>query len=274
MTTKASLRLLASKSRESPSADSQNPSALPANGQRQRTTLDSLHRRADGRPGRKGIEIKLYYSPGVCSLSPHIALREAGLPFELVKVDYATKQLPGGGDYRRLNPLGYVPLLELDDGQLLGEGPAIVQYIADLKPASGLAPAAGTLARYRLQEWLGFINSELHKAYSALFDPAHPAELKATIREKIGQRLDRVVERLQGRPWLLGERFGGRCLPLHRARVEPLRRHRPGALAGAAGVRGAHPPAPGGAGGAARGGAAQVGRVDRRIGLDNTKPYG
>ena len=151
--------------------------------------------------------MKLYYSPGVCSLSPHIALREAGLPFELVKVDAETKKLPGGGDYRRLNPLGYVPLLELDDGQLMTEGPAIVQYIADLKPDAGLAPAAGSLERYRLLEWLGFINSELHKAYSSLFDASYPVEIKEAIRKKIGQRLDRVVDRLQGRAWLMGERF-------------------------------------------------------------------
>lgn len=151
--------------------------------------------------------MKLYYSPGVCSLSPHIALREAGLPFEAIKVDYASKQLPGGGDFRRLQPLGYVPLLELDNGELLAEGPAIVQYIADLKPEAGLAPPAGTLARYRLQEWLGFINSELHKAYSSLFDASYPSELKAAIRDKLATRLDRVAEKLQGRPWLLGEQF-------------------------------------------------------------------
>ncbi len=151
--------------------------------------------------------MKLYYSPGVCSLSPHIALREAGLPFEAIKVDYASKQLPGGGDFRRLQPLGYVPLLELDNGELLAEGPAIVQYIADLKPEAGLAPPAGTLARYRLQEWLGFINSELHKAYSSLFDASYPPELKATIRDKLATRLDRFAEKLHGRPWLLGEQF-------------------------------------------------------------------
>lgn len=151
--------------------------------------------------------MKLYYSPGVCSLSPHIALREAGLPFEAIKVDYASKQLPGGGDFRRLQPLGYVPLLELDNGELLAEGPAIVQYIADLKPEAGLAPPAGTLARYRLQEWLGFINSELHKAYSSLFDASYPSELKAAIRDKLATRLDRVAEKLHGRPWLLGEQF-------------------------------------------------------------------
>lgn len=151
--------------------------------------------------------MKLYYTPGVCSLSPHIALREAGLPFEAIKVDYASKQLPGGGDFRRLQPLGYVPLLELDNGELLAEGPAIVQYIADLKPEAGLAPPAGTLARYRLQEWLGFINSELHKAYSSLFDASYPSELKAAIRDKLATRLDRVAEKLHGRPWLLGEQF-------------------------------------------------------------------
>jgi glutathione S-transferase len=151
--------------------------------------------------------MKLYYSPGVCSLSPHIALREAGLAFELVKVDYETKKLPGGGDYRRLNPLGYVPLLELDDGQLLAEGPAIVQYIADRKPEVGLAPAAGTLPRYRLQEWLGFINSELHKAYSSLFDASLPDSVKAAIRKKLGTRLDHVVTRLGAQPFVLGDRF-------------------------------------------------------------------
>jgi glutathione S-transferase len=152
--------------------------------------------------------MKLYYSPGVCSLSPHILMREAGLTFDLIKVDYASKQLPGGGDYRRLNPLGYVPLLELDNGELLAEGPAIVQYLGDLKPEAGLVPAQGSFARYRLQEWLGFINSELHKPYSALFDSSYPAELKAQIRTKIGQRLDYAVERMNGQAWLVGERFG------------------------------------------------------------------
>lgn len=151
--------------------------------------------------------MKLYYSPGVCSLSPHIALREAGLPFEAIKVDYATKQLPGGGDFRRLQPLGYVPLLELDNGELLAEGPAIAQYIADLKPEAGLAPPAGTLARYRLQEWLGFINSELHKPYSTLFDSTLPDAVREAVRDKLATRLDRVADKLKGRPWLLGESF-------------------------------------------------------------------
>ena len=149
--------------------------------------------------------MKLYYSPGVCSLSPHIVLREAGLPFDLVKVDYATKRLPGGDDYRRLNPLGYVPLLQLDDGRLLHEGPAIVQYLADLKPGSGLAPPAGSFERVRLQEWLGFINSELHPKYSSLFDKSWPAELHDAVRAKLALRLDKVAAQLGTQPWLLGD---------------------------------------------------------------------
>jgi glutathione S-transferase len=151
--------------------------------------------------------MKLYYSPGVCSLSPHIVLREAGLSFDLVKVDYETKQLPGGADYRRLNPLGYVPLLQLDDGRLLQEGPAIVQYLADLKPDSHLAPAAGSFERVRLQEWLGFINSELHTRYSSLFDKTWPTALHDAVRAKLSLRLDKVAAQLDGQPWLLGDTF-------------------------------------------------------------------
>jgi glutathione S-transferase len=117
---------------------------------------------------------KLYYSPGACSLSPHIALREAGLPFDLVLASTKTKKLADGTDFNTINSKGYVPLLELDDGQRLSEGPVIVQYIADQAPASQLAPAAGTMARYRLMEWLNFITSELHKGFSPLFNPAMP----------------------------------------------------------------------------------------------------
>ena len=109
--------------------------------------------------------MKLYYSPGACSLSPHIVFREAGLPVTLVKTSTKTHQLDDGTDFYALNPKGYVPLLELDNGERLSEGPAIVQYLADQNPASGLAPAAGTLARYRLQEWLNFITSEIHKQF-------------------------------------------------------------------------------------------------------------
>ena len=115
--------------------------------------------------------MKLYFSPEACSLSPHIVLRELGLPFTLVKVDNKTKKTADGRDFLAINAKGYVPVLELDDGQRLTEGPAIVQYLADLKPEAQLAPASGTFERVRLQEWLNFITSEIHKTYSPLFNP-------------------------------------------------------------------------------------------------------
>lgn len=151
--------------------------------------------------------MKLFYSPGACSLSPHIALREAGLTFDLVKVDLKTKTLADGGDFNMVNPKGYVPVLQLDDGQYLAEVPAIVQYIADQKPESGLAPKAGTLARYRLQEWLTFINSELHKGFSTLFNAAMPDEAKALAREALSRRLGYVAEQLKGKSFLMGDQF-------------------------------------------------------------------
>jgi glutathione S-transferase len=148
--------------------------------------------------------MKLYYAPGVCSLSPHIVAREAGLPLTLVRVDHKNKKTEAGQDYRAINPKGYVPLLELDDGIRLTEGPAIVQYLADLAPASGLAPANGTLERYQLQEWLNFITSELHKQFSPLFDPSMPEEAKEKFRNRIATRFDYIVERMQGRDYLMG----------------------------------------------------------------------
>jgi glutathione S-transferase len=151
--------------------------------------------------------MKLYYSPGACSLSPHIALREAGLPFDLVLASTKTHKLADGTDYYTINPKGYVPLLELDDGQRLSEGPAIVQYIADLAPASGLAPAAGTMARYRLIEWLNFVSTELHKSYSPLFNPAMPEDGKAVYRERLKGRYKYVNEQLEGKSFLLGDTF-------------------------------------------------------------------
>lgn len=151
--------------------------------------------------------MKLYFAPGACSLSPHIALREAGLPFTAVKVNVTTKEMEGGGDYRTVNPKGYVPALGLDDGGVLTEGPAIVQYIADRAPASKLAPANGTIERYRLQEWLNFITSELHKQFSPLFDASYPEELKARQRERIGGRLEWVAQQLGNQPYLMGETF-------------------------------------------------------------------
>jgi glutathione S-transferase len=151
--------------------------------------------------------MKLYYAVGACSLSPHIALREAGIDATLVKVDTKTHKVADGTDFYTINPKGYVPVLELDDGQRLTEGPVIVQYIADLKPASGLAPAAGTMDRYRLQEWLNFITSELHKQFGPLFQATTPAEYKDALREKICKRFDWLAGQLNGRDYLMGSQF-------------------------------------------------------------------
>lgn len=151
--------------------------------------------------------MKLYYSPGACSLSPHIALREAGIDAELVKVDTKTHKLANGNDYYAINGKGYVPTLELDDGQRLTEGPAIVQYIADRSPATGLAPPAGTLERYRLQEWLNFITSELHKQFSPLFAADTPADYRPIARQRIVKRLGWLAAELADRDYLLGDRF-------------------------------------------------------------------
>jgi glutathione S-transferase len=151
--------------------------------------------------------MKLYVSHGSCALSPHIVLREAGLAFEAVPVNLSTHQLKDGTDYRTINPKGYVPLLELDTGERLAEGPAIIQYIADMAPTKSLAPANGTLARYRLQEWLNFISTEVHKAFSPLFNAAVPEEAKAIYRDKLIKRLTWVDQQLEGKPFLMGEHF-------------------------------------------------------------------
>lgn len=151
--------------------------------------------------------MKLYYSPGACSLSPHIALREAGLAFDLVLASTKTHQLQDGTDYYTINSKGYVPLLELDNGQRLSEGPVIVQYIADQAPDKRLAPANGTWERYRLQEWLNFITSELHKGFGGLFNPAMPEEAKTLARNKLGERLAWVNQQLEGKQYLMGEQF-------------------------------------------------------------------
>jgi glutathione S-transferase len=151
--------------------------------------------------------MKLYISPGACSLSPHIALREAGIPFEMETVDLGAKRTKSGKDFKAINSKGYVPVLELEGGQLLTEGPAIVQYIADQRPASKLAPPAGTMDRYRLQEWLNFVTSEMHKAYSPLFNPQTPDAFKEMSRTKIGGRLDFLTKSLQGKDYLMGSTF-------------------------------------------------------------------
>ena len=151
--------------------------------------------------------MKLYYSPGACSLSPHIALREAGLAFTPVLASTKSHKLQDGTDYYGINPLGYVPLLELDDGTRLREGPAIVQFIADQAPTKNLAPANGTMGRYRLQEWLTFIGTEIHKGFSPLFNPATPDEYKPLVRERLLQRLQWVDGQLAGKQYLMGDQF-------------------------------------------------------------------
>jgi glutathione S-transferase len=151
--------------------------------------------------------MKLYYSPSACSLSPHIALREAGLAFEPVLASTKSHKLQDGTDYYSINPLGYVPMLELDDGTRLREGPAIVQYIADLAPTKNLAPANGTLPRYRLQEWLTFIGTEIHKSFSPLFNAAMPEEGKKIYRDRLASRFQFVDAELKGKNYLMGDNF-------------------------------------------------------------------
>ena len=151
--------------------------------------------------------MKLYYAPGACSLSPHIVLQEAGLAFEPVLANLKEHKLADGRDYYGINPKGYVPVLELDNGERLSEGPAIVQYIADQVPAKKLAPAAGTMERYRLQEWLNFITSELHKGIGFMFNAAQPDEAKALMRTKATDRLKWVDSQLEGKDYLMGKDF-------------------------------------------------------------------
>lgn len=151
--------------------------------------------------------MKLYYSPSACSLSPHIALREAGLAFEAVLASTKSHKLQDGTDYYGINPLGYVPMLELDDGTRLREGPAIVQYIADQAPAKNLAPANGTLPRYRLQEWLTFIGTEIHKTFSPLFNPALAEDVKKVFRDKLADRYKFIDKELAGKQYVMGDHF-------------------------------------------------------------------
>ena len=151
--------------------------------------------------------MELYYTPGACSLSPHIVLREAGLPFTLHKVDLKSKSIESGGVFNGVNGKGYVPALKLDNGQVLTEGPAIVQYIADLKPEAGIAPAAGTMERYKLQEWLNFITAELHKAMGSMFNPAQTPEWKEAVKATLSKRLDWLSKQLEGKNYLMGETF-------------------------------------------------------------------
>lgn len=152
--------------------------------------------------------LKLYYAPGACSISPHIALREAAVPFELVLVDFAKGRATADGKtLAAVNPKNQVPALALDDGQVLTEGAAMVQYIADLAPDKALAPPATSFARVRLQEWLNFIATELHKGLGPLFSPTASEELKKATRERIGGKLEFVAQALASSPYLMGDEF-------------------------------------------------------------------
>jgi glutathione S-transferase len=151
--------------------------------------------------------MKLYFSPGTCALAPHIILCETGLPFETEKVSLSSKKTASGGDYRVINPKGYVPALQLDDGAVLTEVAAVLQYIADRAPEKQLAPAAGSMEHYRLLEWLNFIASEVHKSFGLQFKPNIPEETKQAMRDIIAARFDIVEKQLQGRDYLLGNQF-------------------------------------------------------------------
>ncbi|MDR2874695.1 MAG: glutathione transferase GstA [Methylobacillus sp.] len=150
--------------------------------------------------------MKLYYAPGACSLAPHIALRETGQAFDLDKLDFATKKTAGGENFLSVNPQGYVPALRLDDGAVLTECAVILQYIAD-RGAARLIAAAGTMERYRTQEWLSFIATEIHKNYSPLFNKAAPEKAKAQARERLAKRLGHVEATLAKSPYLVGGRY-------------------------------------------------------------------
>jgi len=151
--------------------------------------------------------MKLYFASNACSLSPHIALRESGLPFELERVDLKTKRTATGEDFLTVNPKGYVPALRLDDGQILTEGAVIVQWIGDQRPETGLIPPAGTMARYRVKEWLHYIGTELHRGFAPLYGKATPEEVKAAAREKLERRFAFLAAAVETQPYLMGQTF-------------------------------------------------------------------
>jgi glutathione S-transferase len=159
------------------------------------------------RPSSEESVMKLYYARGACSLSVHIALYESGLAFEVERVDTKTKQLDSGGDFTKINPNGFVPVLVLDNGEQLTEAGVVLQYVADLRPDAALAPPAGAMARYRLMEWLSFTSSELHKSFSPLFAPTTPEDYKPIVRQRLAQRLAYTNEKLAGRQYLLGDQY-------------------------------------------------------------------
>ena len=151
--------------------------------------------------------MKLYYAPGACSLAPHIVAREAGLKIDLDKLDFATGKTESGETFAQVNPKGYVPALRLDNGEVLTEVATLVQYLADQAPQSGLAPASGTMERYRLQEWLTFVSTEIHKGFGPLWKPDTPEAMRDIVKANLAKRFAYLDQRLASRPFLTGERF-------------------------------------------------------------------
>src|SRR3954449_10201832 len=151
--------------------------------------------------------MKLYYTPAACSLAPHIVAREAGLKLEIEKVDLPGKKTETGADFSKINPKGYVPALGLDNGEVLTEVATLVQYLADQAPQSGLAPASGTMERYRLQEWLTFVSTEIHKGFGPLWKPDTPEAMRDIVKANLAKRFAYLDQRLASRPFLTGERF-------------------------------------------------------------------
>ena len=192
--------------------------------------------------------MKLYYTPGACSQAPHIALRELGLTFDTIKVDLAKHTLPDGSDFRAINPKGYVPLLELDDGTRLSEASVILQYVADQKPGT-LAPVFGTLARWKLMEWMAFISTEVHKGFGPLWNPKMPAEVRGWTVQALGNRFTLIAKTLAGQPYLTGPDVLDRgCLPVRGFELDRTAQGRPHAVAGADRIPGSGRGAAGGAG--------------------------
>jgi glutathione S-transferase len=178
-------------------------------------TYTSNHRKFDGHADArflskgvpKGEPMKLFFAPGSCSRSAHIVLNELGIPFEAERMDGRTHKTASGVDFYTINPKGQVPTLLLDDGQVLTEGAVIIQYLADRKPEARLAPPAGTMERYRLQEWLNFIATELHKTMSPLFNPKLNDEVRQVYKDRISKRIDFVAQQLEKTPYLMGQSF-------------------------------------------------------------------
>jgi glutathione S-transferase len=188
------------------------PLISPLQGRRLGTTLSTIELGEEPHhlsflPFDGGFAMKLYFSPGACSLSPHIVLREVGAKFDLEQVDLKEKKTKSGKNFLDVNPKGQVPTLVLDSGEVLTEGPVIVQYVADQNPSAGIAPKAGTMERYHLQEWLNFLTSEIHKSFSPLFRPTTPEEYKKIVKENLANRFKWLDSYFANKKFLMGDNF-------------------------------------------------------------------